>query len=552
MSIISFDVFDTAIRRTVYEPVDIFTLIEEKIGRNFKNRRIEAEKKACKEFRFYNIQDIYTFLPDFDYATEVAVELENCIPNQEILSLYNKYINEGKKVIFISDMYLSAKNIEAMLEKCGYSSPKVYVSCELKASKSTGILFNKVENIEGKILKHYGDNYTADIKGGIKANILTEYIPAVRDVKHSVIDINNKKLKQFLVLNEMSEKSIELKVATYWSTLIFAYTKWILDSRIPEQRIFFNSRDGYLPYLIAKNIFKAKDVYYLHSSRKSLLHAAINTKKDLLDEENLFLLDRIGIFRMHSKDEFIETYNYEGDELEEAENMRDLLLLNKDKLYPFFNKCKENAKKYFNKMGVRDNDIFADIGFYGSLQYSIEKIAGIKLKGYYAQSIPQFNINIERYSYFKKPRVLNYFMMFETVWASPEDGIRGYDDEANVLHYPDNNERKKFATKMNKQVLESVQYLYNNSIFPSEKDLEDLMIRFIYYPTIEECYYCNNKMWENGNASNFESVVNYDVEKIKAGGIEECYKDSYWKPAFLIRLENDKELKHLRKFLNIE
>ena len=38
----TFDIYDTAIERTTFSPRGIFTLIEQKVGNNFKQKRVEA------------------------------------------------------------------------------------------------------------------------------------------------------------------------------------------------------------------------------------------------------------------------------------------------------------------------------------------------------------------------------------------------------------------------------------------------------------------------------------------------------------------------------
>src|SRR5574344_349740 len=151
--IISMDVFDTAIIRTVYKPSDLFGLISDE----FKIKRIEAETKARQNKTCYNIDDIYAFLPGYDKQVEIELELENCRPNPTFLRMYDK-----NKVIFISDMYLSSEIIKKMLIKCGYEDPKVFVSCEWNAHKGDGGLFKA---IPVQVSEHYGDNYIADILG---------------------------------------------------------------------------------------------------------------------------------------------------------------------------------------------------------------------------------------------------------------------------------------------------------------------------------------------------------------------------------------------------
>ena len=151
--LVSLDVFDTALFRKVVRPTDIFDLVEDDIGCNFKEERIKAQDKARRRDSNYNIIDIYKYLPSqFSIKEELKAELLNCYPNSYILDLYNK---QEADYIFISDMYLPSSVIAEMLERCGYKNPEVFVSCEMGACKGDGKLFQKVEEELGrKIYKH--------------------------------------------------------------------------------------------------------------------------------------------------------------------------------------------------------------------------------------------------------------------------------------------------------------------------------------------------------------------------------------------------------------
>ena len=79
--LVSLDVFDTALFRKVFEPTDIFNLVEEKTGNDFKAQRILAQDKARKKSAYYDIIDIYKELPySLSPKLEIKEELLNCIP----------------------------------------------------------------------------------------------------------------------------------------------------------------------------------------------------------------------------------------------------------------------------------------------------------------------------------------------------------------------------------------------------------------------------------------------------------------------------------------
>ena len=156
MALISLDVFDTAIFRKVFKPTDIFRIVEDEVGHNFYNLRIEAQNKARKKSIFYNIFDIYRYIPQFDLKEEIKAEYSNCKANPYILDMYN---NSEDEFIFISDMYLPEKVIVGMLERCGYKNPKVFVSCDYNAVKGDGKLFLITELIPKKYFVEQSLNY---------------------------------------------------------------------------------------------------------------------------------------------------------------------------------------------------------------------------------------------------------------------------------------------------------------------------------------------------------------------------------------------------------
>ncbi|MEI8665372.1 hypothetical protein P4S81_11620 [Pseudoalteromonas sp. B28] len=127
--IVSFDIFDTVILRKVFEPADIFTIVEnlyndehKKLDIDFKSIRGNAEAEATKILAELNgtqsigLDEIYAHIQktqDLDSKTintlkalEIEIELKFCVKNEYMHSFYQYCIDNSKKVIFTSDMYL--------------------------------------------------------------------------------------------------------------------------------------------------------------------------------------------------------------------------------------------------------------------------------------------------------------------------------------------------------------------------------------------------------------------------------------------------------------
>ncbi len=207
--IISFDVFDTLILRTVNDPKDVFTILAVESGFNdFKSARITAEKiarermQASYNTREVNIYDIYDVLYE-RYAIdrkwmlrEIELEKQICVANPYFLAIYQQLITMNKKIIVMTDMYLPKNVIEDILDKCGYHKfYAIFVSNEIKKCKGDGSLPKYINEtlIQGKRAIHIGDNYTADIRQTRVNGFQTSYYPSVHEAARpyqDVIDTN--------------------------------------------------------------------------------------------------------------------------------------------------------------------------------------------------------------------------------------------------------------------------------------------------------------------------------------------------------------------------
>lgn len=186
---VSFDVFDTLIERDVVKPSDIFKIVARNVlgdefTEQFYEHRVVAEKHARqnKNLDEVTLNDIYNELGVIYgnrcselMKNEIDTEIDSCHSKDKYVRLLNEAIENGKKVYLISDMYLSNKTIEAMLEKCNISGyDKLYVSSIYNANKQSGKLFDIViseNNIDVRKMVHIGDSFRADFWGAHKVGI---------------------------------------------------------------------------------------------------------------------------------------------------------------------------------------------------------------------------------------------------------------------------------------------------------------------------------------------------------------------------------------------
>jgi len=168
---VSFDIFDTLIKRNVSRPVDVFEIVACEYERlykvkinGFKNARILAEKKSRTLISNgeCNIDDIYKYIELGDgidiekiKKIELNIELDMCQQNKEFYKIYEYCVTKGKKIIITSDMYLKREYIEQILFNANINTyEKLFLSNEVKLNKHSGNIYPyilKELNIEANI-----------------------------------------------------------------------------------------------------------------------------------------------------------------------------------------------------------------------------------------------------------------------------------------------------------------------------------------------------------------------------------------------------------------
>lgn len=214
--IISFDIFDTLVKRPVLNPEDVFEVLINEIPQDIEERNsfIKLRKNAeicarrAKHAANSNCEDItlteiYQMLEKkFGFSKETCEffkkkenEIEIRLANQRNLGKelfeFAQYL--GKKVIVVSDMYLEKDTVEAILHKNGYTGyEKLYLSSEDRLLKNTGHLFdyvledNKTDAKPSEVI-HIGDNHNADFAMPNQKGMKGIHVPKVRDVLFQVL-----------------------------------------------------------------------------------------------------------------------------------------------------------------------------------------------------------------------------------------------------------------------------------------------------------------------------------------------------------------------------
>ena len=469
--IVSFDIFDTLLKRNVKKPTDVFEYIENKYNKaDFCERRIAAEKKARakKNSIEVTLSDIYAEMP-YDFSSEeLEVEGELLIANDWILPVY-KHVLKSKRVIITSDMYLPEEFIRQILEREGLGGyEKLYLSSSLKKTKHSGELFELIIGELGKGLRliHIGDSYRSDFEVPKKHGVDAIYIP-------TNIEKNTFKLKEVgieeNIINSFLNNTSPIEKSKYYrfgyekfGMFLWGYSKWlhksVKDSDIKD--VYFFSRDG----LIMKKAFDAlyNDVqtHYLEVSRRSLRVPILWMNYELPHVINMIspsklvsltsIFDGVGL-DINNYRSLIEKYDFTAEttfdrkELLENKNLNSLYSELGSDIETVSKKEYELLVKYIEQNHLSGKFAIVDIGWSGGMQrYLIETLnkLGIdaSIKGYYIGVAGYYKRNIEVVPYLDLNGYLFDFLhdknakdkrsafvgLFETLFLEQGGSVKNY------------------------------------------------------------------------------------------------------------------------------
>ncbi len=304
-SYVSFDVFDTLIKRYELKPTDLFKVTARKYNCLFGTNQIDEDEFARKRIaaegvcRYMNeaeeitLDEIYDELRG-DYGEicnelkniEIQTEIAKCYPNPVLKNIFLWCKKNNKRIIITSDMYLPQKCIEEMLHSCGYYGyDNIFVSSENRVTKKSGrlfILIIKKLSIESRTIIHIGDNIISDYIAPRKLGIHSVKIATYpnRTIYFRARHLKKKDAKEYTDL----KKYVSGFISTEWSgyfqfgfevlgPLVYCFCKWLKkESNREISRLFFLSRDGYLLKNAYLEMFPEDEerVDYLYVSRKAL------------------------------------------------------------------------------------------------------------------------------------------------------------------------------------------------------------------------------------------------------------------------------------------
>lgn len=416
---VTFDIFDTLIKRDVPDPTSVFSLMEFDLKESsFKKKRIKAENDARDKYGEVTLDEIYEEYPEKNQIrkeylkqTEMEYEISLCEPNKEILPIF-EYACKYKRVFLISDMYLSKNIIEKILDKAGIRGyEKLIISNEVRMNKYSGQLFDYVKKTyKCKKPLHIGNNFISDYcrankmgYGAVKIRTNTYHLD--RKYPHC--------LKGDFLNTFLSNAHCENNGYFYnfgferFGPVLYGFINWLYDDLKREkiEEVYFMARDGYIMQKIYKELGYDKEISarYFEASRRSFRvprYSKYSSLSEIMEETPLLslasveqILDSFGLNPIQYID-IIKKYGYDL----KSTLKRDTLVADKQ-FNNLFNEIKndvfDNAKveeasllEYLNQFDFSKKIAIVDIGWSGSIQKNLlqtlnENEISNNITGYY-------------------------------------------------------------------------------------------------------------------------------------------------------------------------
>lgn len=589
--IISFDIYDTLVKRNVPYPRMLFDFVEKEYNQRhgdspisgFRTARIDAEKaaKETNPSREIQLDEIYQFLNEAYINKEElkSIEIEREIkfsePNIPLKKVYDLLIKEGKRVILISDMYLPKDVIESVLQKCGICGyEKLYLSSESGFRKTDGSLFDHViKDISEspKNIIHLGDRKKPDNIIPRLKGFHTIYIDPII-VNTSFISRNELKTTKSILYPYINNQlpKLESESAEYkWGyeslgPMILGFCYWIhqmvIDSCI--ENLFFLSRDMYLVEKVYRALFGNEPckITYLEASRKSMRIAYVKKNGslkavfDTIGRETYTAKDILDVFGL--KYEILCEANPDVEKVFQPNtivNVKGLGVTEEFRefeniVYPYVLDAEDHCMEYLSQMGLFEDcrKAMVDIGWHGTIQLMLEELCGEKIIGLYfgiskRQSFKEMDLHGYFFNFADENDYRQYesmvFLLETTLFPSIGSTQRYEVEKGNVIPIFGEYEIKDFSILKRFQS-GAVAFTRDFSDFVHEQAFDRdtclfSFLKFCFSPKKEQAIAFADLNYEDGRINRLATSKSFSYYLLHPRNLAKDYDDAKWKEGFL-------------------
>ena len=275
---VALDVFGTLLRRDVPQPTAVFDLV----GKGFRIRRIAAEQSArAAHTGEVTLAQIYAQpqLVGEDPAHELAAERSVLAADALLLEFARQCHARGQQVYAVSDMYLSAQDLAALLVENGFDFlDGIFVSSEYGVQKRSGKLFHvflQKTGLRANEVVMVGDDLRADVLGAALAGISAIHWRFSPSAETNLLP----PAWQAFGANHMAALQGEAERLGFavLGPLLVGFAAWLHTQyeKAPGGRLYFLARDMYLVQAVYRLLYPEQEGNYLQVSRRSLCPALL-------------------------------------------------------------------------------------------------------------------------------------------------------------------------------------------------------------------------------------------------------------------------------------
>lgn len=494
---ISFDIFDTLLTRKVLLPEDVFELTSQRMakGSGCISHFVEKRKEVQDEFGLSNpnIYDIYKRLrkkyriknevANQYLKMEIAIEKEVLTVRSDILEIYNKCLEMGKKVFLISDMYISSEIMKDILSDKGiegYSG--LYISCDSKKLKLQGLFEQYRLDIGGVQCLHIGDHRIHDgicaELAGIRYCLIDSCYKKAMDLGYKNCIENAHSLEERVMLGMIISKMLNSPFVDinrkgqvgidsdydyayfFCAALMIRFTVWIYHEIEAGgfDEVLFCSRDGFLIMKMYRKLIQklqSMDVpwgRYFYTSRKAAVMTCINNEafiNMLIDISDKMTPRKIMAERFGLSESQILKY----DEEKYGDSIHKYVWDHAPAIFKRSEKAKLNYYKYMGHIGLQIGGKYALMDFVssGTTQKSLCKIVPFQLSGLFAGwngSEDMKEIGVHALFSGQGSVFMRRYKFVETFMTCMEPSLSHFDDQGNpVFSKQDRNEKELVYVK---------------------------------------------------------------------------------------------------------
>lgn len=464
--VIAFDIFDTLLVRPLLHPDHTKKIIAEQLSDKeaelYLKTRHPAESSARNRAgRDIGMNEIYSELIEyFDVSEELAnkfreieeqVEIASVSARVDMLDIYEFAKAIDKKIIIVSDMFLSVDTLETMLTRNGFSGwDRLYVSSAEGKRKDTGELYAQLLSdygISGEEMIMFGDNERSDIQLPfdrfnipsthiIRATDLALHIPEYSRLAKKAYHADlNRELTFGLILRKNLNRAGDFSVDNlklYSSNayqigynlagpLLASFSEWLRTTAKQSNicDLYFLAREG----KIIKDAYDkwchgAPDYahsHYLILSRRAVNVPNVSSLDDVLNIAKstffantleMFLRERYGLVLNHEKLNQIYARGYwnKGKLVEiQNEDVSEIKPLLEFIMTDILNESeaeKEGLLKYLSEESFLNSahKAVVDVGYSGTIQKALIKIVEDRVDGLYMATSESVNKGLSKNS----------------------------------------------------------------------------------------------------------------------------------------------------------